>query len=136
MALSGLQKIGQQAVAGGAFGDIWKGLVQEQSVCVKIMRIFEDSNVEAVLKVCFDILHTSSSRNFFLGIWSRSHHLAPVVASERTSLFRCILSGQQVVLSLAMDGERAHHEISGGQETEQRRTSSACKSTYYSSILR
>ncbi|KAJ7833623.1 kinase-like domain-containing protein [Mycena olivaceomarginata] len=50
MALSGLQKIGQQAVAGGAFGDIWKGLVQEQSVCVKIMRIFEDSNVEEVLK--------------------------------------------------------------------------------------
>ncbi|KAJ7819723.1 kinase-like domain-containing protein, partial [Mycena olivaceomarginata] len=50
MALSGLQKIGQQAVAGGAFGDIWKGLVQKQIVCVKIMRIFENSDVEAVLK--------------------------------------------------------------------------------------
>ncbi|KAJ7342844.1 hypothetical protein DFH08DRAFT_811184 [Mycena albidolilacea] len=35
MALSELQKIGQQAVAGGAFGDIWKGLVQEQRAVLK-----------------------------------------------------------------------------------------------------
>ncbi|KAJ7878757.1 kinase-like domain-containing protein [Mycena olivaceomarginata] len=49
LALSGLQKVGQQ-VTGGGFADIWKGLVRGQGVCVKIMRIFEDSNVEAVLK--------------------------------------------------------------------------------------
>ncbi|KAF8218342.1 hypothetical protein K438DRAFT_25235 [Mycena galopus ATCC 62051] len=47
--LSDLQKIGQQ-VTGGGFGDIWKGLVRGQSVCVKIMRIFGNSNVEAALK--------------------------------------------------------------------------------------
>ncbi|KAJ7788301.1 kinase-like domain-containing protein [Mycena olivaceomarginata] len=47
--LSGLQKVGQQ-VTGGAFGDIWKGLVNEQSVCLKIMRIFENSDVKAVDK--------------------------------------------------------------------------------------
>ncbi|KAJ6457914.1 kinase-like domain-containing protein [Mycena sanguinolenta] len=49
LALSGLQKVGQQ-VTGGAFGDIWKGLVNEQSVCVKIMRIFENSGLKAVDK--------------------------------------------------------------------------------------
>ncbi|KAJ7904821.1 kinase-like domain-containing protein [Mycena leptocephala] len=48
-ALSTLQKVGQQVAAGG-FGDIWKGRVHEQSVAVKIMRIFQDSDVEAVLK--------------------------------------------------------------------------------------
>jgi hypothetical protein len=48
--LSGLQKVGQQ-VTGGAFGDIWKGLVNGQSVCIKIMRIFENSDVKAVDKV-------------------------------------------------------------------------------------
>jgi hypothetical protein len=45
-----LQKIGQQ-VGGGGFGDIWKGLVREQSVCVKIMRIFQNDDIQAVLKV-------------------------------------------------------------------------------------
>ncbi|KAJ7088668.1 kinase-like domain-containing protein [Mycena epipterygia] len=48
-ALSGLQKVGQQVAAGG-FGDIWKGLVRGQSVSVKIMRLFQDADVEAVLK--------------------------------------------------------------------------------------
>ncbi|KAJ7050807.1 kinase-like domain-containing protein [Mycena amicta] len=48
-ALSGLHTVGQQ-VTGGGFGDIWKGLVHRQSVCVKVMRIFEDSNLDAILK--------------------------------------------------------------------------------------
>ncbi|KAJ6618142.1 kinase-like domain-containing protein [Mycena sp. CBHHK59/15] len=48
-AVSGLQKVGQQ-VAGGAFGDIWKGLVRGQSVSVKIMRVFQEDDVKAVLK--------------------------------------------------------------------------------------
>ncbi|KAJ7041007.1 kinase-like domain-containing protein [Mycena alexandri] len=45
----GLQKIGQQ-VAGGGFGDIWKGLLRGQSVSVKIMRVFQEQEVEAALK--------------------------------------------------------------------------------------
>lgn len=55
--LSGLCKVGQQ-VTGGGFGDIWKGWVHEpgQKVSVKVMRVFEDSDVEAVLKVCFSKL--------------------------------------------------------------------------------
>ncbi|KAF8140750.1 kinase-like domain-containing protein [Mycena galopus ATCC 62051] len=47
--LSGLQRVGQH-VTGGGFGDIWKGMVRGQSVCVKIMRIFEESNIQAALK--------------------------------------------------------------------------------------
>ncbi|KAF7333349.1 Protein kinase domain-containing protein [Mycena venus] len=48
-ALTGLQKIGQQ-VAGGGFGDIWKGLVRGQTVSVKIMRIFQPDDVQTLLK--------------------------------------------------------------------------------------
>ncbi|KAJ7828964.1 hypothetical protein B0H13DRAFT_2213778, partial [Mycena leptocephala] len=48
-ALTGLQKVGQQVAAGG-FGDIWKGLVRGRSVCVKIMRLFQDGDIQAVLK--------------------------------------------------------------------------------------
>ncbi|KAJ7489303.1 kinase-like domain-containing protein [Mycena latifolia] len=47
--LSGLQKVGHQVAAGG-FGDIWRGLVRGQSVSVKIMRLFQESDVEAMLK--------------------------------------------------------------------------------------
>ncbi|KAJ7485303.1 kinase-like domain-containing protein, partial [Mycena latifolia] len=47
--ISGLQKVGQQVTAGG-FGDIWKGLVRGQSVSVKIMRLFQDEDIEAALK--------------------------------------------------------------------------------------
>ncbi|KAJ6598357.1 kinase-like domain-containing protein [Mycena vulgaris] len=47
--LLGLQKVGKQVAAGG-FGDIWKGLIRGQSVSVKIMRLFQDADVETVLK--------------------------------------------------------------------------------------
>ncbi|KAJ7768234.1 kinase-like domain-containing protein [Mycena metata] len=47
--LSGLRKVGRQVAAGG-FGDIWKGLVRGQSVSLKIVRLFEDSDIKAVLK--------------------------------------------------------------------------------------
>ncbi|KAJ7108576.1 kinase-like domain-containing protein, partial [Mycena epipterygia] len=47
--LSGLQKLGQQ-VAGGGFGDIWKSLLRDQSVSVKVMRLFGDTNVKTALK--------------------------------------------------------------------------------------
>ncbi|KAJ6587863.1 kinase-like domain-containing protein [Mycena capillaripes] len=47
--LSGLEKIGQQ-VAGGAFGDIWKGLIGGQTVAVKSMRQFKEDDVRMSLK--------------------------------------------------------------------------------------
>ncbi|KAJ7779202.1 hypothetical protein B0H16DRAFT_808645 [Mycena metata] len=47
--ITGLQRVGQ-VVAGGGFGDIQKGLVNGQSVSIKIMRIFQDTGVEAALK--------------------------------------------------------------------------------------
>ncbi|KAF7337084.1 Protein kinase domain-containing protein [Mycena venus] len=47
--LTGLQKVGHQVGAGG-YGDIWKGRVGEQSVCVKMMRIFQEADIQAILK--------------------------------------------------------------------------------------
>ncbi|KAJ7831167.1 kinase-like domain-containing protein, partial [Mycena leptocephala] len=43
-----LHKVGNQ-VAAGSFGDLWKGLVCGVSVSVKIMRVFEDSDVQSIL---------------------------------------------------------------------------------------
>ncbi|KAK7001942.1 kinase domain-containing protein [Favolaschia claudopus] len=47
--LTGLHKVGTQ-VAGGGYGDIWKGLVRGQSVCVKMLRIFQDSDIAMAVK--------------------------------------------------------------------------------------
>ncbi|KAJ7767657.1 kinase-like domain-containing protein [Mycena metata] len=46
--LTAVQKVGNQVAAGG-FADIWKGLVQGQSVSLKIVRIFGDSDIQAAL---------------------------------------------------------------------------------------
>ncbi|KAJ7914811.1 kinase-like domain-containing protein, partial [Mycena leptocephala] len=43
-----LHKVGNQVATGG-FGDLWKGLVREVTVSVKIMRVFEDSDVQSIL---------------------------------------------------------------------------------------
>ncbi|KAK6992510.1 kinase domain-containing protein [Favolaschia claudopus] len=47
--LTGLQKIGKQ-VAGGGYGDIWKGLLRGQSVCIKMMRIFQKDDIQIAMK--------------------------------------------------------------------------------------
>ncbi|KAJ7359530.1 kinase-like domain-containing protein [Mycena albidolilacea] len=47
--LPGLVKVDQQVAAGG-FGDIWKGLVGELSVSVKIMRLFRDTDMKEAMQ--------------------------------------------------------------------------------------
>ncbi|KAJ7038897.1 hypothetical protein C8F04DRAFT_1087915 [Mycena alexandri] len=47
--VSGFQAIGEQVAAGG-FGDIWKGRVCGQTVSIKIMRIFQDSDTQVIVK--------------------------------------------------------------------------------------
>ncbi|KAJ6581711.1 kinase-like domain-containing protein [Mycena capillaripes] len=47
--LTGLKKIGQQ-MAGGGYGDIWKGMLCGQSVSVKMMRIFRSDDIKSALK--------------------------------------------------------------------------------------
>ncbi|KAJ7502578.1 kinase-like domain-containing protein, partial [Mycena galericulata] len=48
-ALSDLQLEGHQ-VAAGSFGDVWKGLVHGETVSVKVMRVFQEADVEALFK--------------------------------------------------------------------------------------
>ncbi|KAJ6495124.1 kinase-like domain-containing protein, partial [Mycena sanguinolenta] len=40
-------------VAAGTFGDIWKTQFHKEIVCVKVMRVYEESDIEALLKVSF-----------------------------------------------------------------------------------
>ncbi|KAJ7140920.1 kinase-like domain-containing protein [Mycena epipterygia] len=52
-ALSDLQLDGHQ-VAAGSFGDVWKARVLGETVSVKIMRVFQEADVEALLKEFYD----------------------------------------------------------------------------------
>jgi hypothetical protein len=92
-ALPELQKVGDQIAAGG-FGDIWKGLVRGQSVCVKVMRLFQNADIQAVLKVPFSTLvYNVFLKCVYLGVQSGSAHLAPTLSPEPASLLRSILFG-------------------------------------------
>ncbi|KAJ6526934.1 hypothetical protein DFH09DRAFT_164786 [Mycena vulgaris] len=48
-ALSDLHLEGQQ-VAAGSFSDVWKGLVHSETVSVKVMRVYQEADVEALAK--------------------------------------------------------------------------------------
>jgi len=51
-----VQLIGTDPVAAGGFGEVWKGRVPGQElIAVKIMKIYEKSDVEKLLKVSFSI---------------------------------------------------------------------------------
>ncbi|KAJ7466906.1 kinase-like domain-containing protein [Mycena latifolia] len=47
--LSDLQLHGNQ-VAAGSFGDVWKGRVHGETVSVKVMRVYQEADVEALVK--------------------------------------------------------------------------------------
>jgi hypothetical protein len=45
-----LQLDGPHQVAAGGFADVWRGLIRGETVCVKVMRIYQEADVEALLK--------------------------------------------------------------------------------------
>ncbi len=51
--LHGLQKTGPHPVAAGAFGEVWQGIIRGQEVSVKVVKIYLEKEVEALLKVNF-----------------------------------------------------------------------------------
>jgi hypothetical protein len=51
MTLKGLKLAGRAAVAGGAFGDIWMGDLRGQQISVKILKVYQRSDKNKLLKV-------------------------------------------------------------------------------------
>jgi hypothetical protein len=46
-----IQLIGHHPFGGGGFGDVWRGLMKGHLVAVKVLRMFEESDVPQLLKV-------------------------------------------------------------------------------------
>ena len=51
------------AVASGHFGEIWKGKFRDHQVCLKVVKIYKQSRVDRLLKVCSS--HFSCNNNDF-----------------------------------------------------------------------
>jgi hypothetical protein len=49
--LAGLEHA--KLVTGGSVGDVYTGLLDDQKVAVKMMRVFGDSSIDALLKVYY-----------------------------------------------------------------------------------
>ncbi|ESK95384.1 hypothetical protein Moror_3822 [Moniliophthora roreri MCA 2997] len=50
LAVDGFEKDGGEPVASGGFCDIWKGRVGTEAVCLKIVRVYRDSDIKKILK--------------------------------------------------------------------------------------
>jgi predicted unusual protein kinase regulating ubiquinone biosynthesis (AarF/ABC1/UbiB family) len=50
LTLNGVQRLGNP-VAAGTFGDVWKGIIRGESVAVKVLRIYQKTDMEKHLKV-------------------------------------------------------------------------------------
>ncbi|KAJ8074855.1 hypothetical protein PM082_019182 [Marasmius tenuissimus] len=50
LTIKDVEILGTRAVGGGAFGDVWKGKRGESIVCMKVLRVFTEADVEQALR--------------------------------------------------------------------------------------
>ncbi|KAJ7572103.1 kinase-like domain-containing protein, partial [Mycena floridula] len=87
LGLAGLIKSGTHAVAAGAFGDIWQGILRGQKVSVKVSRVFCNDDMQRFIKTFYSeaILWSQLSHPNVLPLYSIYY-----LDSEETQL--CLVS--------------------------------------------
>ncbi|KAJ7651064.1 kinase-like domain-containing protein [Roridomyces roridus] len=100
----------ERLVAGGSFSDVYMGYLCGQCVAVKMMRVFDESDIEAVLKVRDHITPVTYSLICMrhVGFWSRSDHMATTLPSESSPILRPLQVPPEALSCVALDGERAY----------------------------
>ncbi|KAJ6509033.1 kinase-like domain-containing protein [Mycena sanguinolenta] len=118
--LNGVEKVGRQ-VAGGGFGDIWKGLVGGQIVAIKSLRQFADDDVKVSLKKLGHeavIWRQLSHPNLlpFFGLYTFEHRLCLVSPWMENGDLKLFLSNApdtdrvSLITDVAMGVEYLHNE--------------------------
>ncbi|KAJ7785401.1 kinase-like domain-containing protein, partial [Mycena olivaceomarginata] len=102
-ALTGLQKIGQQVVGGG-FSDIWKGLVQGQTVYVKMMLVIWHQFCHPNLLPFFGLYYLEN-RLCLVSPWMENGNIMEFLRFDRRHSIRLSL-----ILDVAL-GLKYLHEI-------------------------
>lgn len=49
--LKGIQIAGDSAVAEGGFGDVYKGQLGDQEIAIKVLKVYQKSDMQQLLKV-------------------------------------------------------------------------------------
>ena len=62
---------GSNPLTAGQFGDVWKGMFQDQQVAIKILRLYVTSDLSQHVKVGFSISYSDSCRNIFRQFFGR-----------------------------------------------------------------
>ena len=94
MILNGVELVGGDAVAGGGYGDVWKGSLQDELLAVKVVKVYQKSDVVKLLKVQFPLSVEVGSRVDvvirLLGVLLRGSHMAATSSSQHSALLWCI----------------------------------------------
>ena len=53
--LTGIEFVGDGAVDGGGFGDVWKGRFGDQFLAMKVLKVYVKSDINELLKVSSNI---------------------------------------------------------------------------------
>jgi hypothetical protein len=101
-----------QLVAGGGFGDIYKGVISEQVVAIKIIKVYDYSDKQAVLKVHLRVLdRTLWTDGMSTGIWARGADLAAALPPQPATISRHLSRGGAALPCFPVDGKRKCYAI-------------------------
>ena len=82
-ALTGVVCEGVDPVAGGGYGDIYKGYFQGRAVCLKVVRAYDKSDPASFYKVRLRFLGMPGSHSNTIGFRSRGCLVGPTLTCER-----------------------------------------------------
>lgn len=103
-----LDRVGQYPIAAGSFGDVWKGNARGQSVSIKVVKVYQESEIDALLMVPRFLVHRENTDRSS-GLLCRGTDLEPSQPPEPPAVLRHLLSRQLTNTDLppiTMDGVR------------------------------
>jgi hypothetical protein len=96
-------------VAGGSFGDVYKGRLEGQIIAVKVLKVYEKSDRENLLKVmCHALSSSMSADQDVLAIFIRGCYVATTFSPKCTTVLRHLSSARgstKSFLGQSLDGE-------------------------------
>ncbi|KAK7437358.1 Rho guanine nucleotide exchange factor [Stygiomarasmius scandens] len=135
LVLNNVRRVGDHPVAAGGFGEIWQGVIGDQIACLKVVKIYGDSDIRELLKEFFQeaivwrqldhpnvlpflglyFLDDSRQRVCLLSPWMNNGNLRQFlkngskVSIDRARLAHDIASG----LSYLHEGKIIHGDLKG-----------------------
>ena len=68
--LRDVQKTGTEAVAGGHFGEVWKGLFRDHVIAMKILKVYASSDIDKFLKASSMCLNSAIPSQYLCNRYS------------------------------------------------------------------